>query len=138
MRTRAGLDILSAGRPFALRAPDGRIGVHNGKYGQVHCGELPPDAEVLARERGMAVLADAGGVTAVTLSGNALFRAPEPSAANVVGDTVVLGDRASIELRDLRGVEVLDRPAEPSQCQRHGSPLRAIVNSCGPRAVCDR
>lgn len=112
-RARTGLDVLSAGPNLALRTPDGAIGVYNGEYEQVHCGELPPDAEVLALERGIAVLADAGGVTAVTLSGNELFRAPGTSAAHVVDDTVVLGDGASIELRDIRGGEVLDRLAEP-------------------------
>ena len=112
-RSRTGLDVVPAGPSLALRAPDGVTGVYNGEYEQERCGELPPDAEVLALERGIAVLADGRGVTAVTLSGNELFRAPGTAAAHVVEDTVVLGDPASLELRDIRGGEVLDRLAEP-------------------------
>lgn len=112
-RSRAGLAVVPAGPSLALRARDGETGVYNGEYEQERCGQLPPDAEVLALERGIAVLADGTETVAVTLSGNELFRASEIDAAHVVEDTVVLGDRSSVELRDIRGGEVLDRLAEP-------------------------
>ena len=111
-RSRVGLDVVSAGTSLALRAPDGETGVYNGEFEQERCGELLPDAEVLALERGIAVLANGTEVVAVTLSGNELFRAPSTDVAHIVDDTVVLGGRAFVELRDIRGGEVLDRITE--------------------------
>lgn len=108
-RSRVGLEVVAAGPSLALRAPDGVTGVYNGEYEQERCGALPSDTRVLALERGIAVLSDGDEVVAVTLSGNELFRAPRTAAAHVVDDTVVLGDRASIGLRDIRGGEVLQR-----------------------------
>lgn len=110
-RSRAGLDVIPTGTGLALRAPDGETGVLNGEYELERCGQLPPDAEVLALDRGIAVLADDAEVVAVTLSGDDLFRAPATAAAHVLGDTVVLGEDELVELRDVRGGEVLDRMA---------------------------
>lgn len=108
-RGRAGLDVVSAGPSLALRAPDGEIGVYSGEFEQERCGRLPPDTEVLALDRGIAVLTDGDEVSAVTLSGDELFRAPKTVAAHVVEDTVVLGDLASVELRRISGGETFDR-----------------------------
>lgn len=111
-RGRTGLDVIPAGTSLALRAADGETGVVNGEYELERCGQLPPDADVLGLDRGIAVVADGAEVVAVTLSGDELFRAPATAAAHVTGDTIVLGEDRLVELRDVRGGEVLDRLVE--------------------------
>lgn len=111
-RGRQGLDVIPAGTSLALRAPGGETGIVNSEYELERCGQLPPEAEVLALDRGIAVLDDGAEVVAVTLSGDELFRAPATAGAHVVGDTVVLGEGELVELRDVRDGEVLDRLAD--------------------------
>lgn len=113
-RSRSGLDVVSAGTSLALRAPDGETGIYDGEYEQERCGDLPGDVDVLALDRGIAVLDDGRQVRGVTLSGNDLFRAPVADAAHVVDDTVVLVRRGAFELRDIRGGDVLARLDGPA------------------------
>lgn len=111
-RGRVGLDVLPTGTSIALRADDGETGVVNGEYELDRCGSLPPDAEVLALDRGFAVIDEGAEVALVTFSGDDGWRAPAVRAAHVTGDAVVLGEGSLLELRELRSGEVLDRRTE--------------------------
>lgn len=108
-RGRAGLDVFSAGTSLALRAADGETGVYNGEYELDRCGALPTDGDVLALDRGFAVVAADGEVVLVTLSGDEVWRAPAAAAAHLTPDGVVLGQDASVELHGLRDGAVVDR-----------------------------
>lgn len=108
-RGRDSLDVVPAGTSLALRAEDGETGVYNGEFELDRCGRLPPDGEVLALDRGLAVVQEGGEVVLVTLSGDERWRAPAVAAAHVAADGIVLGDDALLELRDVRDGEVLDQ-----------------------------
>lgn len=112
-RSREGLEVVPTGTSLALRAADGRTGVYNGEYEQERCGRLPPDAEVLALDRGIAVLDDGSEVRAVTLSGSELFGGTTADVAHVADASVVLGEGKDLELVDSRGGDVLDRVTGP-------------------------
>lgn len=116
-RGRVGLDVIPAGTNIALRAADGEVGVFDGEYELARCGSLPADAEVLALDRGFAVVRDGDEVVLHTLSGGEQWRAPETAGAHVGEQGVVLGENAVVELRDLRDGEVLERftPVAPNQ-----------------------
>jgi hypothetical protein len=129
-RSRSGLEVVPTGTSLALRAADGRTGVYNGEYEQERCGSLPPDAEVLSLDRGIAVLEDGSDVRAVTLSGNELFGGSTADVAHVADDAVVLGEGADLELVDSRGGEVLDRVTGPP-----GQPATPWISAAGDRLL---
>lgn len=106
-RGRAGLDVIPAGTSLALRAADGETGVVNSEYEMDRCGELPADLEVLAIDRGFAVVVDGGEVALVTLSGDEVWRAPAATAAHVHEEVVVLGRGDELELRSVRTGDVV-------------------------------
>jgi hypothetical protein len=108
-RSRAGAAAIPTGTSLALRAADGETGVFNGEYELDRCGQLPPNGDVLALDRGFAVVTDGPEVALVTLSGDEVWRAPSVRAAHITGEQVVLAEGALVELRDLQSGEVLDR-----------------------------
>lgn len=134
-RGRAGLDVIPAGTSLALRAADGEVGVFDGEYELERCGRLPVGTEVLALDRGVAVLADGREVVGVTLSGGGLFRAPAMTAAHVTGDTVVLGQDDVLELRDVGDGAVLDRleeaPGPDTEPWLHAAADRLLLRAEG-------
>lgn len=114
-RGRVGLDVLPAGTSLALRAASGETGVFNGEYELDRCGELPPDTEVLALARGLAVVADAGpaaerGARMVTLSGEEVWTVADGvAAAHILDERVLLAMAAGpLRLVDARSGETLD------------------------------
>ena len=111
-RGRTGLDTIPTGTSLALRAADGETGVVNGEYEFDRCGVLPPGLDVLALDRGFAIVVDGPEVARVTLSGDEGWRTPTLRAAHITGETVVLGEGSLLELRDLQDGELLDEVAE--------------------------
>lgn len=110
-RGRTGLDVIPAGTSLALRATDGETGVFNGEYELDRCGQLPPDADVLAIQRGFAVVrGGAGGTQLVTLSGDEVWSSEvAATAAHVSSDWVLLTTpQGQLRLVDLRTGELLD------------------------------
>ena len=111
-RGRAGLDVFPAGTSLALRAADGETGVYNGEYELDRCGELPADADVLAVDRGFAVVRDGAEVVLRTLSGDEVWRAPAVAGAHVTEDAVLLGQDGDVAQHDARTGAVVDRFAD--------------------------
>ena len=114
-RGRASLDTIPTGTSLALRAEDGETGVVNGEYELDRCGILPPDLDVLALDRGFAMVVDGPEVVRVTLSGDEGWRTPTVRAAHITGDAVVLGEGSLLELRDLQDGELLDEVVQLPQ-----------------------
>lgn len=110
-RGRTGLDVAPAGTSLALRAADGQTGVFNGEYELDRCGELPADADVLAIDRGFAVVQGDTGTRLVTLSGDEVWPSEvAATAAHIASDWVLLGTaEGQLRLVDLRTGELLDQ-----------------------------
>lgn len=109
-RGREGLDVLPAGDAVALRAADGTTGVYDGEYALERCGELPPDAEVIAMDRGLALLrGEAGAARLVTLSGQESWRADAVDVAHVREGGVLVGGERAVRLLDARTGEEIAR-----------------------------
>ncbi len=142
-RNVTGLDAVSVGgTSVGLVTEDGRVVVVASDYERERCGSVPADAEVLAVDRGVAVLATGADVLVRTLSGDdvARFTPPDPvEGALLVGDRLVVATEAALLEGDVR-----DEAAGLESVAELGSVLAAagervvVVAAPAPTTVVDQ
>lgn len=104
-----GYEVVGVGTTSAgLIDDDGAIAVISSDYERERCGTLPPDADVLAIDRGLAIIAAPGGIAVRTLSGNEIgtvpFDVPVLDATIDDDDAIVVTEDEVVRI-GLRGPE---------------------------------